>query len=244
VLPSRCLSKARCIVERIRFQQIIKTRHSSLQTSSKSADLCNLSKIPIPRQHGFMKTWLPLFMLSFAAQCFASNIAITTPTLPNGTVDTTYSEVIKASGGCTPYKWAIASGALPTGVIAKASSTTTALDLSGKPAKAATYSFAVKAMGCGGASSQVSYKLVIQSTAEHVVDLRWKASTSSDVSGYNIYRGAAATTMKRVNASPIASTAYTDSSVANGSTYYYATTAVDTEGRESSQTTPVKAVIP
>ncbi|MFY9793553.1 MAG: fibronectin type III domain-containing protein [Candidatus Sulfotelmatobacter sp.] len=191
-----------------------------------------------------MKTWLlPLLMLSFASQCLA-NIAITTPTLPNGTVDTTYSEVIKASGGCTPYKWAIASGALPAGVTAKASSTTTALDLSGTPTKAATYSFSVKATGCGGKTSQVSYKIVVQATAEHVVDLSWKASTSSDVSGYNVYRGATATTMKKVNASPIASTAYTDSSVANGSTYYYATTAVNTEGRESSQTPAVEAVIP
>jgi hypothetical protein len=191
-----------------------------------------------------MKTWLlSLFMFSFASQCLA-NIAITTTTLPNGTVDTAYSEVIKASGGCTPYKWAIASGSLPAGVTAKASSTTTALDLSGKPTKAATYSFAVKATGCGGNTSQVSYKIVVQATAEHVVDLSWKASTSSDVSGYNIYRGATATTMKKVNSSPIASTAYTDSSVANGSTYYYATTAVDTEGRESSQTPAVKAVVP
>ncbi len=183
-------------------------------------------------------------MLSFASQCLAANIAITTTTLPNGTVDTTYSEVIKASGGCTPYKWAIASGALPAGVTAKASSTTTALDLSGKPTKAATYSFAVKATGCGGKTAQVSYKIVVQATAEHVVDLHWKASTSSDVSGYNIYRGATATTMKRINSSPIASTAYTDSSVANGSTYYYATTAVDTEGGESRQTPAVKAIIP
>ena len=183
-------------------------------------------------------------MLSFAAQCFASNIAITTPTLPNGTVDTTYSEVIKASGGCTPYKWAIASGALPTGITATASSSTTALDLSGTPTKAATYSFSVKATGCGGKTSLVSYNIAVQATAEHVVDLSWKPSTSSDVSGYNVYRGATATTMKKVNANPIASTAYTDSSVANGSTYYYTTTAVDTEGRESSQTTPVKAVIP
>lgn len=183
-------------------------------------------------------------MLSFAAQCFASNIAITTPTLPNGTVDTTYSEVIKASGGCTPYKWAIASGALPTGITATASSSTTALDLSGTPTKAATYSFSVKATGCGGKTSLVSYNIAVQATAEHVVDLSWKPSTSSDVSGYNVYRGATATTMKKVNANPIASTAYTDSSVANGSMYYYATTAVDTEGRESSQTAAVEAVIP
>ncbi|HZW81557.1 MAG TPA: putative Ig domain-containing protein [Candidatus Deferrimicrobiaceae bacterium] len=182
-------------------------------------------------------------MLSFASQCLAANIAITTRTLPNGTVHTAYSEVINVSGGCSPYKWAI-SGELPAGVAAKASSTTKALDLSGDPSKAATYSFTVKVTGCGGGTSEESYKVAVQATAEHVVDLSWKASTSSDVSGYNIYRGSTATTMTKVNASPIASTAYTDSSVANGSTYYYATTAVDTEGKESSKTPAVKAVIP
>jgi hypothetical protein len=191
-----------------------------------------------------MKSTLPLFLLLLASPCLASSIAINTRTLPNGTVETSYSEVLKASGGCTPYKWAITSGSLPAGVTAKASSNTTALDLSGTPKTAATYTFAVKATGCGGSASQVSYKVVIQATANHVVDLNWKASTSSDIAGYNVYRGPNGTTWNKINPSLVGSTLYDDSTVANNTTYYYATTAVDTEGRESNKTPAVKAVIP
>ena len=90
----------------------------------------------------------------------------------------------------------------------------------------------------------MAYKVVIQATANHVVDLSWKASTSSDVSGYNLYRSPDAASWKKINASPIASTLYADSTVANGSTYYYAATAIDIYGNESSKTAPIKVVIP
>lgn len=102
----------------------------------------------------------------------------------------------------------------------------------------------MKATGCGGNVSQVSYKVVIQATANHVVDLNWKPSTSNDIAGYNVYRGPNGTTWTKINSSLVASTLYSDSTVANNSTYYYATTAVDTEGRESSKAADVKVVIP
>ena len=192
-----------------------------------------------------MKSWqLSLLLVVFASRCAASSVAITTRSVPNGTVKTAYSAVIKASGGCTPYKWAIASGALPAGITAKVSSTTTSLNLAGTPTKAATYSFAVKLTGCGGSVSRVSYKVVIQASANHVVDLSWKASTSGDVVGYNVYRGPDGATWKRINASLIASTHYGDSTVANRTTYYYATTAVDIYRHESGKSKAAKAVIP
>jgi hypothetical protein len=171
-------------------------------------------------------------------------VDITTTSLPSGTVDTAYSAVIKASGGCTPYKWAIASGTLPTGITAKASSNTTSFNLSGTPTKAVTDAFVIKATGCGGHVSQVAYKIVIQPTANHVVNLDWNASTSSDVVGYNVYRSPDAATWKKINVSLIGPTLYSDATVANSSTYYYATTAVDVKGNESVRTPPVKAVIP
>jgi fibronectin type 3 domain-containing protein len=133
---------------------------------------------------------------------------------------------------------------LPTGVTGKASKTTTSYNLAGTPTKAATYTFAVKVTGCGAESSQVSYKVVIQATANHVVDLTWKASTSPNIAGYNVYRSLDGATWKRINTSLIASTLYADSTVANGTTYYYAATAVDISGLESSKTATVKAVIP
>ena len=191
-----------------------------------------------------MKPWLFLLLLVVLAFPCMANVTITTTNLPNGTVKTAYSAVINASGGCTPYKWAIASGALPAGVTVKASSTTTSLSLAGTPTTAATYFFAVKVTGCAGVVSQISYKVIIQATANHVVDLSWKASTSTDVVGYNIYRSLDGAIWKKTNASLIASTLYGDSTVANNTTYYYAATAVDIYGHESSKTAAVKAVVP
>src|SRR6266566_9213166 len=119
-----------------------------------------------------MKSWLlTLLPVVFVSPCMVASVAINTSSVPNGTVKTAYSAVIKASGGCTPYKWAIASGALPAGITAKVSSTTTSLNLAGTPTTAATYSFTVKVTGCG--VSKVSYKVVIQASANHVVDLSW-----------------------------------------------------------------------
>jgi len=192
-----------------------------------------------------MKSWLlSLLLVVFMSPCVVASVAITTSSVPNGTTKTAYSAVIKASGGCTPYKWTIASGALPAGVSAKMSSTTTLLNLAGTPTTAATYSFAVKVTGCGGGVSQVSYKVVIQPTANHVVDLSWQASTSGNVVGYNVYRSPDGATWKKINVSLIASTLYSDSTVANSTTYYYAGTAVDIYGHESSKTAAVKAVVP
>jgi len=174
----------------------------------------------------------------------SGGLAIQTTSVPNGTVGSAYSAAVKASGGCTPYKWAIASGALPAGVTAKASSTTTSLNLTGTPTTAATDSFTVKVTGCGGGTSQIAYKVAIQATANHVVDLSWKASRSSNVAGYNVYRSPDGAVWKKINASLIASTLYSDSTVANSSTYFYAATAVDISGQESSKTSAIRVVVP
>jgi hypothetical protein len=138
----------------------------------------------------------------------------------------------------------VAPGALPAGVSAKVSSTTTSLNLAGTPTTSATYSFAVKVTGCGGAVSQLSYKVVIQATANHVEDLSWHASPSGNVVGYNVYRSPDGATWKKINASLIASTLYSDSTIANSTTYYYAATAVNVYGHESSKSVALKAVIP
>jgi len=184
-----------------------------------------------------------LFFLLLTNGCFAS-VAITTPTLPNGMVKTSYSAAIQAGGGCTPYTWAVTAGALPSGISKKISANTTALSLGGTPTKAGSYSFSVSVTGCGKAVSSKTYKVVVQAAANHVVDLSWKASTSSEIAGYNIYRAPDATTWKKVNVSLVPSTVYSDSSVANGTTYYYAATAVDISGHESKKTPSVKAIVP
>jgi fibronectin type 3 domain-containing protein len=85
---------------------------------------------------------------------------------------------------------------------------------------------------------------VIQGGANHIVDLSWKPSSTSTVVGYNIYRSPNAASWVKINSGLVGSTLYTDSTVSNGSTYYYSATAVDSAGKESVKTAAVKAVVP
>jgi fibronectin type 3 domain-containing protein len=76
--------------------------------------------------------------------------------------------------------------------------------------------------------------------------LSWTASTTSGVTSYNVYRavfGASCGSYSNVGSTPSSTTAYTDSVVADGTTYCYATTAVDPSG-ESAYSNISKAVIP
>jgi len=173
-----------------------------------------------------------------------SSVDITTASLPNGIVGQAYSAAVNAVGGCTPYKWSLISGTLPAGVTTKVSSTTTSLMLSGTPSSASTYAPTVQVTGCGGATYKHSYSIAIQGTTNHVVDVSWKASTTSDVTGYNLYRSPDAVNWKKANVSLIASTMYNDATVANGSTYYYAATAVDIYGHESTKSASIKVTVP
>lgn len=185
---------------------------------------------------------LALIVLGFVPSGFASSFSITTTSLPNGTANTPYSAVIDASGGCTPYSWALTAGQLPAGVSMKASATS--LSLTGDPTTAATYSFTVSATACGKHVSRRSYKVVIQASANHVVDLHWTAPSGTDIAGYNVYRGPSATSLSKINAGLVASTLYDDSSVSNGSTYYYAVTTVDITGKESAKSSAIETAIP
>ena len=78
----------------------------------------------------------------------------------------------------------------------------------------------------------------------HSVSLSWTASTST-VNGYNVYRSTTSGTgYTKLNGSLVSPVNYTDSSVANGTTYYYVTTAVDGSGLESINSNEAAAVIP
>ena len=79
----------------------------------------------------------------------------------------------------------------------------------------------------------------------HYVDLSWTASTSSGVTGYDIYRSTTSGgPYTQLNTSLIAGTSYTDSSVVAGQTYYYVTTAVNSGGVQSGYSTPASATVP
>lgn len=63
-----------------------------------------------------------------------------TTTLPNATLNKSYSTTLQQGGGVSPFTWAVVSGALPPGVVLGSASGT----LSGKPSSTGIYTFGVK----------------------------------------------------------------------------------------------------
>src|SRR5208283_3902141 len=92
-----------------------------------------------------------------------------------------------------------------------------------------TYPITVTGNG-GGIQESVSVTLTV--TAQ--VALSWTASTSPGIAGYNAYRSTTSGgPYSKLNSSLIPATNYNDQTVQSGSTYYYVTTAVDSQGLES-----------
>jgi uncharacterized repeat protein (TIGR03803 family) len=78
----------------------------------------------------------------------------------------------------------------------------------------------------------------------HTVNLSWDASTSQ-VKGYNIYRGPNLTgPFQKINSILDPNTIYSDTTVQSGQTYFYVTTAVGKDGVESKYSNETEAVIP
>jgi len=69
----------------------------------------------------------------------AQPIAITTTSVPSGTVGDAYSTTLAATGGTTPYSWSISSGALPGGLTLSTSGT-----ISGTPTASGSFNFTAK----------------------------------------------------------------------------------------------------
>jgi fibronectin type 3 domain-containing protein len=96
-------------------------------------------------------------------------------------------------------------------------------------------------------ANQTGVNFTATVTQSHTVALSWIASSTTTVTSYNVYRsitnGSGYAKIGSVSAT--SSLAYTDSTVANGTTYYYVATAVDSNGLESSfSSPPATAVIP
>lgn len=79
----------------------------------------------------------------------------------------------------------------------------------------------------------------------HRVDLSWKASSSPGLKGYWVYRSTSRTEgFKRITATPITGTQYTDTTVEAGKKYYYRVSAVDSKGVESGPSNSIDVTVP
>jgi hypothetical protein len=86
-------------------------------------------------------------------------LSITTRELPKGSVATTYSQNLGASGGQTPYTWVIQSGALPEGLTLNQTGV-----IAGVPERAGTSSFVLRLTDAVGASVTANLSIVVNPT--------------------------------------------------------------------------------
>ncbi len=77
--------------------------------------------------------------LSIVVTSTSSTLAVTTANLPQGTVGTSYSQQLAATGGTTPYTWSVPTGTLPDGLLLSTSGL-----LSGTPTTAGSFTFTVQ----------------------------------------------------------------------------------------------------
>ncbi len=79
-------------------------------------------------------------------------LAITTSALPDGRTGAAYSATLAASGGTTPYTWAVTLGALPAGLSLSAS--TGVID--GTPTGSGTSNFVIAVTDSAGSPATAS----------------------------------------------------------------------------------------
>jgi hypothetical protein len=182
--------------------------------------------------------------LSIAVAAAPTPVSITTLFLPEGQQGNTYSEtLLTASGGVTPYSWSVGSGALPAGLALSSTGT-----ISGVPTASGSFALTIKVTDSTTPTAQTntaSFAITIVAGANHSVLLTWTASPSPAATGYNVYRSnASGTGYSKINSTPVSGLTYSDGTVVDGLTYYYATTAVDSSGDESTYSQEIQIVIP
>ena len=94
-------------------------------------------------------------------------ITVDPPTLPNGTVGVGYNQVVSASGGTSPYTFAVSTGALPTGL----SLNPTTGAISGTPTAVGSFDFTITATDANGCPGSRLYTVTIAGPGCPVITL-------------------------------------------------------------------------
>ncbi|MBI3097826.1 MAG: putative Ig domain-containing protein [Planctomycetes bacterium] len=93
-------------------------------------------RVSFRNANGFIGPWSPTAQFTTLAA-----LNITTASLPNGVVNSAYSQTLAVTGGQTPFSWALSAGSLPPGLTLGAGAGT----ISGTPTAAGTYNFTAQA---------------------------------------------------------------------------------------------------
>jgi len=169
------------------------------------------------------------------------NVVVGSSSSLNGSLTASGASVTVASAGLNNGEFVLSGISLPATLAAGQSTPfTVTFTPQASGATSASLSFSSNA-----ANSPTVQTMTGTGTAatQHTVDLSWTAS--ADAVGYNIYRSTTSGSgYSMINSSLDSTTAYTDSTVVSGQTYYYVATAVNSESQESGYSNQAQAVIP
>jgi|HubBroStandDraft_2_1064218.scaffolds.fasta_scaffold20455_3 hypothetical protein len=179
----------------------------------------------------------PQLSIAPSTLSFGNVAAGTTETLTLG-LNTSEGSITISSASSSSSQFELEGATFPLTI---AAGRETSINVKFKPEKdgkkSATLTFVSDA-----ANARATEPLTGDGTAPYVT-LSWDASESAR--GYNVYRGTSESgTYTRVNSSLDPDTSYTDKAIVDGKTYYYATTAVSSSGKESGYSNRVKVVVP
>lgn len=105
-----------------------------------------------------MRLWFLLFMALLLIGCTSIPVPIPPPTvltittisLPDASLNRSYSQQLIATGGVAPYTWGIAAGSLPAGI-----TLTPAGVLSGIPTQQGAFSFTIQVVDGASATAKI-----------------------------------------------------------------------------------------
>ena len=176
--------------------------------------------------------------LSFGNVTTGTSSASQTVTITNtGNANVTISQITLSGSG-----YAMTGGSAPV-TLSPSQNLTLSVQFSPTAAGSVTGTISIVS-NASGSPATIALSGTGVASIQHSVDLTWTASTST-VSGYNVYRSTVSgSSYTKINSSLVTALNYTDSTVQNGTTYYYVTTAVDSSGTESAYSNAASAIIP
>jgi hypothetical protein len=109
-------------------------------------------------------------------------LSVATGSLPNGTVNTSYTATLHASSGTPPYSWSLTGGSLPFGLALNSQSGA----ISGTPVATGTYSFTVQVADSSTPQQSATATLSITINQGTTDNSRLKGNYAFSVRGFDI----------------------------------------------------------
>ncbi len=170
------------------------------------------------------------------------NVTSGTRTTLSGQLQALGSTVTIYSAGITSAEFALSGLSFPLTIPAGQSKS---YQVTFSPASTGTASATLTFQSATGSQTQEALTGgAVPGPQQHRVTLSWNPS-GAGIAGYNVYRAnASAGPYSQLNSSPDSNTSYSDSSVQASHTYYYVTTAVAANGKQSAFSNQVQVVVP